>query len=266
MNYQIDDIMLYRSSDGHIQHLHDSDPEPIVLTPVLNRLFDYLLRHQGEVMARETFLHEVWEKYGLEGSTNTLTQYLSNLRKIFDIFFPGRECIITVPRKGYMLASDLLIESEEEPPEKTPIPPALPDTGAAPSPTTPVKPVQNQTRIRLPVVVLVLLLAECLLVYFFRPQAITASGNAAYPVLYTEGHCNVSLITRNVSHADKILAVHYTKKIMADNGLACGENVIFYAGVHAGASFAVQGDVTLSQCMQEEGAPDACITYKYNRW
>lgn len=264
MNYQIDGIMLYRSSDGHIQHLHDSDPEPIVLTPVLNRLFDYLLRHQGEVMARETFLHEVWEKYGLEGSTNTLTQYLSNLRKIFDIFFPGRECIITVPRKGYMLASDLLIESEEEPTEPLQTPSVSSENAAEHFHAAPEQHTRKQQRTGWFVVIL--LLAECLLVYFFQQHEMAASGNAALPVLYNSKQCNVYLITRNVSHADKALAARYAEKVIADNRLTCGDDVIFYAGINAGVSFAVPGGVTLSQCMQEEGAPDACITYKYNRW
>lgn len=265
MNYRIDEIMLYSSSAGSVKHLRNNETDAIVLTPILNRLFEYLLLHQGQVIDRETFMYDIWEKYGLEGSSNTLTQYLSNLRKIFDIFFPGRECIITVPRKGYRLVSDLLIEREEEQAEEN-----VAERTDAPviAPTLPPCVRQRQRKgLRLIFAgALLLFIAECLALLLVLPARPLNPDHAVFPLLYKEGDCPVYLATRNISYADKALAAQYSKQIMQANHLACAAQTTFYTGVNAGAGFSIAGSVTLSQCRAGDRAPDACITWRYTRW
>lgn len=110
----IDDVLYYRSTDGFIKHVGEDDERGTLLTPILNRILLLLIEKQGEVITKNDFIESVWEKHGLEGSTNTLTQYISHLRKILGEYFDVSEYIVTIPRTGYSLTTDLKIHKVEE--------------------------------------------------------------------------------------------------------------------------------------------------------
>lgn len=108
MEFLIDDRVIYRVEDNTLTS--KSDPEQkIALTLTSSRLLLLLLRHPGEVMPRETIFRHVWEDYGLDASGNTLTQYVSLLRRALLTLGIEGGVIVTVPRIGFMVSADLAV-------------------------------------------------------------------------------------------------------------------------------------------------------------
>ncbi|WP_336194090.1 helix-turn-helix domain-containing protein [Providencia stuartii] len=113
MIYTINSQLKYNSEDGSIYGL-DNLSEPIAtLTPVLNRILKVLIENKSQVMPRDRILELVWDKHGLVSSSNPLNQYISMLRKLFSQYLNVDNAILTIPKKGMMLSSELLIEKEE---------------------------------------------------------------------------------------------------------------------------------------------------------
>lgn len=112
MIYIIDDQVTYNSDDCTLCHIPTQ--ETLSLSISSGRLFEQLLNSQGEILARETLLTEVWDKYGLRGSNSNLNQYLSILRRALAAY--GCEnLIITIPKIGIRLNTDIKIERESSP-------------------------------------------------------------------------------------------------------------------------------------------------------
>ncbi|MBS1207164.1 MAG: transcriptional regulator [Proteobacteria bacterium] len=109
MIYIIDDVITYNSHDCTLTHLPTE--ESLSLSISSGRLFEQLLNSNGEILARDTLLTEVWDKYGLRGSNSNLNQYLSILRKALSAY--GCEnLIITIPKIGIRLNTEIKIERE----------------------------------------------------------------------------------------------------------------------------------------------------------
>lgn len=110
MKYIINDCVSYDSESATIQYLHDPFEPVHSLTPTANRLAGYLFDNQGRILTKEECLEAVWIHKPGEGSMHTLTQYLGNLRKTFRLYFPDTEFIITHPRQGYSLSTEIKIQ------------------------------------------------------------------------------------------------------------------------------------------------------------
>lgn len=116
MNYLIEDIILYCDDDGSIRNISQNDNEdenPILLTPVPNRILSLLLANQGNLVTHEKFYVEVWDRYGKSGSSNSLKQYIGVIRKLLKKH-SGKDCIITVPGKGYLFPPDIRVNIQIE--------------------------------------------------------------------------------------------------------------------------------------------------------
>jgi DNA-binding winged helix-turn-helix (wHTH) protein len=112
MIYTIDDQVTYNSDDCTLSHIPTQ--ETLSLSISSGRLFEQLLNSQGEILARDTLLTEVWDKYGLRGSNSNLNQYLSILRRALAAY--GCEnLIITIPKIGIRLNTEIKIERESSP-------------------------------------------------------------------------------------------------------------------------------------------------------
>lgn len=112
MIYIIDDQVSYNSDDCTLSHIPTQ--ESLSLSISSGRLFEQLLNSGGEILARETLLTEVWDKYGLRGSNSNLNQYLSIVRRALAAY--GCEnLIITIPKIGIRLNTDIKIERQSAP-------------------------------------------------------------------------------------------------------------------------------------------------------
>ncbi|NEG60622.1 winged helix-turn-helix domain-containing protein [Pantoea agglomerans] len=112
MIYIIDDQITYNSDDCTLSHIPTH--ETLSLSISSGRLFEQLLNSQGEILARDTLLTEVWDKYGLRGSNSNLNQYLSILRRAL-ASYGCENLIITIPKIGIRLNTEIKIEREFPP-------------------------------------------------------------------------------------------------------------------------------------------------------
>lgn len=92
----------------------ESQDDPIQISNPAKRLLYVLLTHPGEVVSREILFKKVWDDFGMVSSNNNLNQCISKLRRILRHFNPDHEIIITVPKVGFMLHREAVIEELAE--------------------------------------------------------------------------------------------------------------------------------------------------------
>ena len=255
MTYIIDDVLVYRPADGIIKNLNTSFENGTILTPVLNRILLLLIEKQGEVITKNDFLEKVWEEYGLEGSTNTLTQYISNLRKILEGYSGISQHIITIPKTGYSLASELKIQIIKD------------EASLGKESSESVLPSGRGKSYRLIVAavfvgVTLVTGPACLLMktnnYIIHQQP----GK----LLFDYNGCEV-LALEDKNHPELDLAsISIAKAIIHENALNCENGVRFYFSMDDGVLNNVPGNVMISRCIENNTSKDSCITFQYNRW
>ncbi len=76
----------------------------VALQPREFRLLEYLMRHQGQVVARTMLLEGVWD-YHFDPGTNIIDVHISRLRRKLDAGFSA-PLLHTVRGAGYRLAAD----------------------------------------------------------------------------------------------------------------------------------------------------------------
>lgn len=113
MRFIIDQVIYFRPADGAIWH-SGSENEKRYLTPASSRLLVLLIERQGEVLSRNDIFLEVWERYGLYSSNNTLNQYISLLRRTLADYGSNTTIIKTIPKTGFLLNKDIEIIKETE--------------------------------------------------------------------------------------------------------------------------------------------------------
>lgn len=112
MIYLIDGRIKYRTEDGAVWLAND-ESTAVVLTVTMNRLLSFLIERRGAVISRDDIFENVWDAHGLRSSNNTLTKYISELRKILSGFGVAEGGISTVPRIGLMLSNGLDVQVDE---------------------------------------------------------------------------------------------------------------------------------------------------------
>ena len=88
------------------QRAVDRGGTSIALTPTEFALLEYLMRHQGAVVTRETLIAHVWD-FAFDGDPRILNVYLRSLREKVDRPF-GRACLQTVRGVGYRIIDETL--------------------------------------------------------------------------------------------------------------------------------------------------------------
>ncbi|AKJ43425.1 winged helix-turn-helix domain-containing protein [Pragia fontium] len=113
----INGIVKYNSDDGTLLS-PDNIIDMIKLTRVVNELLLLFINNNHILLSRDTLLSELWEKRGLNSSSNNLSNYVSVLRKTLN------KCgcpnlIVTVPKLGFVFEADITIlaKIEEERPQ-----------------------------------------------------------------------------------------------------------------------------------------------------
>ncbi|EKW1655253.1 winged helix-turn-helix domain-containing protein [Citrobacter freundii] len=114
MKYLINNEVTFRTDDGVLANLSSSD-NSLTLSITANRIFTYLLEQEGKVVSREEMFTNVWDKNGLQASNNSLSQYISLIRKGLQELGCEHEIIQTVPRVGFFIAEGLVATIEEPP-------------------------------------------------------------------------------------------------------------------------------------------------------
>lgn len=105
MVFEIVNIIAFRSEDGAMWNIAQPDRK-LSLTAIPARLFSYLLENTDKVIGREELFNNIWNKYGLEPSSNSINQYLSLIRKSLIELGCEEEIIKTYPRIGFYISGE----------------------------------------------------------------------------------------------------------------------------------------------------------------
>ncbi|MCE0844163.1 winged helix-turn-helix domain-containing protein [Buttiauxella sp. A2-C1_F] len=88
----------------------ESESDVIILGATTSRCLGLFIANQGEVIYKKDLLHNGWGKFGTVVAEGSMWQVISQLRKAFEHFQLDGGLIITVPRIGYKLSSELTVE------------------------------------------------------------------------------------------------------------------------------------------------------------
>ncbi|CAI0972515.1 winged helix-turn-helix domain-containing protein [Serratia fonticola] len=114
MVFTISNMIAFRSEDGAMWSI--AQPESrLSLTTIPSRLFTYLLENADRMVSREELLNNIWDKYGLDPSNNSVNQYISLIRKSLSELGCDEDVIKTVPRVGFYIPGEVVSCSQEPP-------------------------------------------------------------------------------------------------------------------------------------------------------
>ena len=95
------------------RHTLSRADSPIFLTPKAFDLLVYLVQNPNRLVSKEELLQAVWQDTFVEAGN--LTQYISHLRKALGDNAEDARWIVTIARKGYQFAGDVVFSDEAGP-------------------------------------------------------------------------------------------------------------------------------------------------------
>ena len=98
---QVRDLVLDRNS-----YQIQTDQKTAKLTPIEFDLLYHLMLYPSEVFTSERLLQEVWDYPSESGSPDLVRMHIKNLREKIEENPRNPEYILTVPRRGYTIASE----------------------------------------------------------------------------------------------------------------------------------------------------------------
>ncbi|MGG5836811.1 MULTISPECIES: winged helix-turn-helix domain-containing protein [Enterobacteriaceae] len=117
MKYIINELIEFNTDDGTLYLPASNDVIKLALPAA--RLLETFLSSEGRELTREFLLETVWDRHGLHASGSNLNQYISILRRNLALL-GCKDLIITLPKVGFILNSDINIRSEETEPVSPP--------------------------------------------------------------------------------------------------------------------------------------------------
>lgn len=115
MKYLIAGKVIYDTENGELTLPGAELPEAQKLTNTANRILSLLISSPGEVLERQYLLEHVWESAGHAGSSSSLNQYISILRKTLTSLTDIEESIIVVPKVGFYFSADIEVQPLDQP-------------------------------------------------------------------------------------------------------------------------------------------------------
>ncbi|WP_240783325.1 winged helix-turn-helix domain-containing protein [Rahnella variigena] len=110
MVYLIENQIVFNPEENSLSLLSDDESKITVSNPA-RRILLLLIEQQGVVVQRETFFKKVWDDYGLNASNNNLNHCISKLRKVISTLGYQNEFIVTVPKVGFIIRKEIIIET-----------------------------------------------------------------------------------------------------------------------------------------------------------
>lgn len=242
MKYLLADSLVYDDEDGTLTLQNDDAAESQTLTHTAQIILNLLIIHHGMVVERETFLQEVWDNRGLHGSSNSLNQYISILRKMFAALVPDNLFIVTVPKVGFMLSADITVV------------PLSPEPAAS-------KPGKARRTGWLLVLLTLIVVGLCGTALSWSQQR----QQVDLALLSHIGTCPVYTFSplANGLHkeADALIA-----QIQKEAGFRCLPDTRFYVHIQDPLLYGDDGHLVLSQCSRVNGHTSSCQTLYYYEW
>ena len=250
MKYLLADAIVYDNEDGSLT-LQNADAESQTLTCTAQTILNLLIAHHGMVVEREVFLQQVWDDRGLRGSSNSLNQYISILRKMLAGLVPDSLFIVTVPKVGFMLSADISVVQLD-----------APLAAPAPAPASASVKRTNPKKLNwLYGAVTAVVLALCGAALFWNAQRQHIEPH----LLDHIDSCPVYTLAP-LSEVFKKQAQALVKEIKNAGSFSCLPSSIFYVHIQDPVLYGDEGRLVLSQCSQFRSKASTCQTLYFYEW
>ena len=111
MLYVINRCIEFRAGQNLLMLRGQTDVS-VKLTSPAAQCLEIMLEHQGDIVSHSELYSRVWKENGVNVPPNTLYQNISIIRRALKgIVSDGDKIIITVPRKGFRIHHDAVVES-----------------------------------------------------------------------------------------------------------------------------------------------------------
>ncbi|MEW5558804.1 winged helix-turn-helix domain-containing protein [Enterobacter asburiae] len=112
MEYIINNSVKYSEANMTLCSL-EQHSEVVILARITNSLLILFIENNNNLLTREFLLHEIWERQGLDSSSNNLNNYVSMLRKAL-LQFGCEDIIRTVPKHGFIFNGNIVFLPPKE--------------------------------------------------------------------------------------------------------------------------------------------------------
>ncbi|MFV9068878.1 helix-turn-helix domain-containing protein [Serratia fonticola] len=243
MVFTIFNMIAFRSEDGAMWNIAQPDRR-LTFTTIPTRLFTYLLENADKMVGREELLNNIWDKYGLEPSNNSVNQYISLIRKSLSELGCDEEIIKTIPRVGFYIAGEMVtyhVETQQSVVSTT--------TSAQPTPEQPgLRKWYKPSLLAISLIISTLLVlqpfrsATGYLDYRFPKSTLYKIGNIATCPVYSLNESSSSAAVRKEQLAQELATEH----------VPCVNNEVFI--FHSGEHYAYQqsGRAFIARCTNSD--------------
>lgn len=262
MKYLIHSFINYRTEDGAIW-LNSDERSAITLTITMNRLLSLLLERKGQVVPRDEILENIWDKHGLRSSNNTLNKYISELRKLFVGFGIEEECIITIPRVGFMFSSDIQAKIMAEESAEI-VDRVLEDNAKTESTIKSIRHAPTPVFHYLLLVIVIAVLIFSLMVYLQRltPRVI---GQKETPLFFLFNYESCPVFTlQNNSTAFQSLKQDIFINLVKQKGIKCLPDTSFVYQSSESYLYGHKGRNFISRCTSDKKGYISCLNYYWS--
>lgn len=267
MDYLFDHSIIYHSEDGTLHSLEPGAEDIVSLAPVLNRILLLLITKQGQLITKEEFLIKVWDDYGRIGSSHTLNQYLSVLRKIFRKHL-NKKGIVTISKQGYMLSPDIVISTVDVQYKATSELNNDHDTLPVTEPSHPTQVIEKtkarETRLNSSTkhtLFYATLTLMAITLAWWLPTRFNSSPKIDIFPLGMVGQCPVFSFSRNKDEKQKKESMEMVKEHISIYELTCTEHASFYFYSNENDTLKEKGSYSmLTRCARADVIDDECLT------
>lgn len=267
--YMIENQLIYNVEDRSLSRVGD-ELAYVVLTHIAGRLLTLLLESRGEVVLRDTLLQRVWDDYGLASSNNNLNHYISNLRKQFSALGLEKIIIITEPKRGFRLNTEVTIE--EQVIEGDNLKPVISKTiakspeefhvetkGFLPIKTKKIKPYRLIMLKKWVAVVMVCMFTIVIGYHFIMRDSTIHHNIRGIQYVLNEGSCPIYTTERNLSpeHTQNDRAI--LAKILRKSNITCTTNdiiIAYFSGVFDNKKY--DGQAFIAKCRLKNDTVLSC--------
>lgn len=261
MVYLINDTVVFRMEDGALWNT-TAEEDIIHISSTISRILSFFIENHGVILRRTTVLAEVWEKYGLYSSNNTLNQYISVLRRTFTLLGLEGEIIQTIPRVGFILLENVRIQAIEMANTPDVDSRSKPDTVAMsfPKRLAILRSLKIKSgKIFYALAILVIGIAFPCLIYAIHPTS-TPAPDLTYDTKKHYGQCNIYSLSKKTS--TYIEKNGNFQRLIDDNRIKCNEGNIIILKVSEYTINARPEQLFLANCLPDDNAPTTFKTCK----
>lgn len=108
MSYLLDKKIFFSEAAGIIRNLDSDEMQTLSVTAAM--IFSLLIEQQGYTLSKEDIAGYIENKFNYKVAHNTITQYISVVRKSLVLMGFSATAIVTVPKTGFYFSNEIVAE------------------------------------------------------------------------------------------------------------------------------------------------------------